>query len=449
VWAARAQDAGQGALRAFSQELLEAEARKALLAVGEDRGVELWGKVPVRFASHAELEATMRAANAKYFHKFAGTRGYTERDVQADARLTLALFSLTGKEILVSSENFASRARSQGSDWYLQPEALRIHLVHEAAHAADDLQWNIGEGMASAEDFEAIQMRRSVTEGHAQLTTHRVSRAKGWEREFDRMIEHMSRLPPLTASLHRLLPAARLRTSLDAYLDGEWFMSRVFKAGGYEAVKRALYVPRKENEFLSKPEWFLDPSSRPSTLLELESGLDHVASRFDSRGWEKLRWFLGPWELGKGIDAPEEELERWIEGLVRSRALSIRPRNLEENRALGATLFEHTSAQHATETVALKLADSRRKDSSPTGHSLVRILDATYETVERKSCRGFASQKRMSCLNLELEIAHVVLTSGRAEIELMSWGGVMSKPALLELAETALGMCKGPEDEGE
>lgn len=441
--AAPVQLSSQVASGPFSKETLDREAEVALTAVGESRCIKLWGEIPVKFASRQQLESAMRAEQGSFFSRFAGSAGHTELDIRQTARWILAKYSVREKAILVVPENFVRQARGTGEAWLLENATLRMYLVHEAAHAADDFQWNLGKRLTNAKDAEALQALSAVMEGHAQLTARRVCEQKGWMKSFERMASFIGSTRGELRIARQQLAPVRWPTTASIYRDGEAFMTTVLAEGGSEAVARAFRTPPEDLLAISRPEWFLDPDTQAPLVYDFKGALNYVAGGFDLKQWTQVRSSATPSQLRDSLQAcRDEELDSWLRGLVRNRTASFKPRVSPESKVVGATLFQHATTRHATDAVALKEADSRRKNAGLAKAAQGRVSHSDYQAVEGDSCRGFVCSKRLRLLNVEAEMVHVVLSSGPVEVELMSWGGAVSRPILVGLAKTVLNRCE-------
>jgi hypothetical protein len=385
----------------------------------------------------------MLAEQASFFSRFAGFSGHTELDIKQMARWALAKYSVREKAILVVPGNFVEQARGTGEAWLLENAALRMYLVHEAVHAADDLQWDLSKLLTNAKDAEALQALSAVMEGHAQLTARRVCEQKGWIKSFERMASFIGSTGGAVRVARQQLAPVRSLSKASIYRDGEAFMATVLAEGGSEAVARAFRTPPEDLQTISRPEWFLFPDTQPPLIYDFDVALNHVADGFDLKQWTQVRLSATPSQLRVGLEtSPDEELDSWIRGLVRNRAASFYPRVSPDSKAMGATLFQHATTRHATDAVALKEADSRRKDASLAKPAPNRVLHSNYQAVEQDSCRGFACSKRLRLLGVESEMVYVVLSSGPVEVELMSWGGAVSRSVLVDLAINVLKQCE-------
>ncbi|MFM1817119.1 MAG: hypothetical protein RLZ98_3814 [Pseudomonadota bacterium] len=422
-----------------SREVVNAEAQAALTAVGKVRGMELWGEVPVRVVTRQQVEAAIRAEQASLFPKFAGSDGHTELDIKMAARWLLAKYVVTEKAIFVVPENFAEQARATGDTWLTKRDSLRVFLVHEAAHAADDRMWNFSEQVKAVKDAESLAAMLAVTEGHAQLVARRVCKENGWTLAFERMTSSIGSSPPGLNIVRQQFMPLRPPEVGSSYHDGEAFMARVLEVGGVESVARAFREPPRNLQVISRPDWFLDPETEPPRVFNFDAGLDYVASGFQLQDWTQLRLSATSSRLrAEFANRPKEDVERLLRGVVRNRASILKPKIDPESKMMGTRLFEHSSEHDAKLAVSFKEANSRQLNGLLSQAGMAQILSAEYEPIESKDCHGFACQKRIRISGQEIPLVHVVLARGRAEVEIMAYGGVVTRPVAIDVAEAVL-----------
>jgi hypothetical protein len=224
-----------------------------------------------------------------------------------------------------------------------------------------------------------------------------------------------------------------------SYHDGEAFMARVLEVGGVESVARAFREPPRNLQVISRPDWFLDPETEPPRVFDFDACLDYVASGFQLQDWTQLRLSATSSRLrAEFANRPKEDVERLLRGIIRNRASILRPKIDPESRIMGTRLFEHSSEHDAKHAVSFKEANSRHMNGLLSQEGMAQILSAEYEAVERGACHGFACLKRIRISGQEIPLVHAVLALGRAEVEIMGYGGVVTRPMAIDVAETVL-----------
>lgn len=406
----------------FEQAELDAIVAEAWPAVAAALGVE--GEPPavrlarsreVRDALRAELLPQLRVSYPKEAQAEAVAR-------QKASQLTSSLYAKTvfgTGEILVLQGTFERLARLLELPDVCSRAALRGVLVHELVHVADDRRFGLAATAALADSDETLRMVDALFEGHAQHVARRVCAELGWGAGFDAFTASIDAYPPNKegAGIDLVLRVRAAEASV-SYVQGERFVRAVVEARGEDGVRALFTEPPTDLALLFRPDWFLDPSTRPPTRARLDAGLEELGKGLASTKWIPTRLQISLGQLAASFSAlPPDRADdgRAILGamLTNEGFFLSRP----DGTSKSAILYEFPSDEEARTFVELNEVLMRQKDEDMR-EGAVRVLEAVYEPLEEPSFEGVLVHKRMQVGDVEQLVNLLVAARGEIVLEL-------------------------------
>ncbi len=285
-----------------------------------------------------------------------------------------ALYVSDEKHILVSEPLLGAFVNSVTNDLPLRRNAVLSLLIHELAHAADDIVYGIHEN-------RALSLKSSFTlsatfEGHAQLLTRRICAAQG-------CLDGMGSLETFMFNAGGSGPVAQgvqavSRNMLEySYIEGERFLTQLAKRpNGEQLIHQVMTTPPEDPIQILVPETYPDVSRefRNERLVQALKGARH--------SWSQYPWKMVETSPIKGINvrhSPErrvaavEGFTRLIRSMVGAQlydqtAHTIDPIDLmiiETDGLDTARLFTESFLNQNNRGARIKLTDPRISVSSP------------------------------------------------------------------------------------
>jgi hypothetical protein len=202
-----------------------------------------------------------------------------------------------------------------------------------------------------------------------------------------------------------------------AYHDGERFIAHLLRVGGDAAVARAFREPPRTLDDVFRPEWYLDPSSRPADRFDLAAGLAIVLEWYPAADFTHQEITLLRPQLEAALSIlPNEDVSAALDPLVDAAARLVGESNDGDGTFIPA-LMEFETADDAyrfllVQERVLHAKDAVMKDGP------VRIESATYEDVERGPVRGVYAAKVLVAGVERLTTKTLVAARGPLSIEI-------------------------------
>ena len=366
----------------------------------------------------------------------------------------LAKYAFEGHEILVCAEGFERLARLLDMPELLDPGVVRAVIVHELVHAADVPRYAFAESCAVLASPARIQALNAVLEGHAQYVARGVCEALGWSEAFEvygRAI--VADAPDDAGEVERLLRRAQRQAAEAMYVGGERFVAAVEDARGREGIEDAFRDPPQDMAAVHRPEWFLDPSTRPVVRFRLEAPLellDEVYAERREAGWMGNRLPVDSEQIATAFADLEKPVVTRIAASLRGGLVGqyVAPGMAAQHMLLA---IEWSTAADASLVVEASREMLRKRDEK-LKEGPVRVLSSSIEdlVLEEHDAAGFYSVKHLRIPGMELDVVTVSLHSGPASLELVLSAETGSKEEILALAGRLAGALRssGP-TEGE
>ena len=420
---------------------------EALAAVGERLEPRLEPAPPLRFVTAQELGQRVAEENEELLTLQLGDAAQAAAQaaqVGAQfAQFAYAKYSWSSQEFLVVLPSWNGLARRFDRIELVEDEAVRAVLVHELAHALDDQVHDLGARLLACRDTDQVQGFNAVLEGHAQLLTRRVCAAQGWSDGFDVFTELIEAIPPGLDEASLQAVRVQVATVGAAYTQGERFMAALLERGGAEAVTRAFRAP-PDAQTVFHPEWFLDPSKRPTPRYDPEPALALFEARFPAEDWSRTRLGLTPAQVSASLALLEPAtVAPILAGLLSACLTSLQPRSNPAAKQVVLAVFEF----HDEESARAYLSAARRlnelKDERMTKGAL-RVLSAQYEdhTSPDDAGAGFLVTKRIAVGTSEFTVTSLDHRRGVLVLETLFSGEPIERDAHLALALQTLGALK-------
>ncbi len=389
-----------------------------------------------RIADRSEVERVLREENVPLMRVQFGEDAAVVQ-ARAFAALiapsVLAKFAFAENEILVVPEAFARVAEILGRPDLRSIGVLRGVLVHELVHAADQQLHGIRATYLSLLDADSMLAFNAVVEGHAQYVARRVCERLGWSEGFEVFSECTATEVGRESELSEgEILVARIQSAslVSAYTDGERFMTTIAREGGPEAVARAFAEPPAEMAVIHRPEWFLDPASRPAATVDLETGLDVFAQRHAKEGWAERRLSVDTAQLRAVFSLLSGEVvERIVKGLLQNRIVVLSPEINPAGSYVTMALYQWSTELEARFfQEAIERLQHIKDEAMSEGP--VRIVEATYEKLDDGDLFGFVTEKKVAVYGSEVRAFSVIATAGDLSIELLFNGEPLERDGL-------------------
>lgn len=197
----------------------------------------------------------------------------------------------------------------------LGEDHLRVLLAHEVTHAMDFVRYDIMGLRAKLTDNDAQQALNAVVEGHAQFIAEEA--AKRWKimPAFERLTAAIVGSPEDEGTdTEKAIRAAALAEIRFAYGQGHDFFRAIAKAGGSEAVDRALREPPARSKMIEQPALWLDPKGA-APEVDLKSIVTSLSWLAPSKGWatQDAR-VLDAALRSQSLRLPEDRRGEWLKG---------------------------------------------------------------------------------------------------------------------------------------
>lgn len=421
---ARAVAQEEGAAFELTQELLARIADEAKPLVREALGVEL-ASVEVRLATRDEIRAALQGENLALFEHLGQPRtraleqaaGFAESMAPA----LFAKYALESDDVLVQGEAFTRLADLTGIPGLASEQTLRAVILHELVHAADDERYDLSAFLRRGSDVDAVRACNAVMEGHAQLVARELAPRLGCAEGFATYTRAITAPPRAVSESGDASAEMVLKTAsqfiTSSYTEGETFMAALRKAGGEEAVRRAFLEPPCDAVLIARPEWFLHPELRPSSVFELEPALDAFVAAVGSAGWTPQRLSVSQADLRTSLaPLPPEEIETLGATIRQNRVQSLTDTRRGSQLVLG--LFEFgTPAEAAAYLASYERLQHLRDETMKEG--AFRILSSDYESLEPPDPTGLLVEKRIQA-GVTLEVRALCIVRGTLSLEMLA-----------------------------
>ena len=413
----------------LTQELLERLEAEVLPAVNEALGTRFPDGVDVRLATTEEIEAALHEENRRIFLRQLGDEQLAERQARRFARALaptlLAKYRLGAATILVGEDAFGLLAERLELPELLSEGTVRAVLVHELGHAASDELYGASEVLFGLDSADRIQAYNALLEGYAQHVARGICEEHGWSAGFDAYERAIGHVPELSdpetggAGVEYFL---RLQTEVFAslYRDGERFVATLAREGGPEAVARAFREPPLDSAVIFEPRWFLDPSTRPALVHDLDRGLEGLHARHPAPEWQAGRTTLTLAQLRAALSVlPADDVEHAARSVRQARVLTLTPASAPGSELVVLALFELASPAEALHFLHLERRLLETKDELMR-EGAIRIGTSRYEEFDEQGVEGFLSDKRILADGQELLVLSAYGVHGRLCAELLS-----------------------------
>jgi hypothetical protein len=427
---------------ALAPERLAALAAEGIPLVRDALGVELAG-VEVRIGTRAEIEAAIVYESWPTLLRIVGDPARAEQQAAELARefapFLLAKYVFESDDVLIQPEAFERVAARAGMPELLEEPCVRAVLLHEFVHAADDERHDFSRLFQGCRSTDALRAATAVVEGHAQLVARDLAERFGCVEGLATYTRAITAPPRALVESGDTGSQLALRTqsmlAASSYVDGEAFFVALRAAGGEEVVQRAFREPPADTVVIARPEWFLDPGSRPHAAFDLEPALDAFADELDGDGWTEQRISVSAADL-RALLAPlaPEEVDALAATLRQNR---VHGSGTALGQQVSLALFEFgTAAEAAAYLEAYERMQRGRDEQMKEG--VIRILSSDYETLGPPELDGVLVTKRIAT-PIHVDVTVLCATRGPLALELMAVGMPdWDRERVLEAARAAL-----------
>lgn len=441
---APAEEAPRPKYEKVTEARLQAAYADARAAVEKVLGARLDELPPLRIAEVAAVAEVITAENlpmVRLREPDAATAEALAKQIGDQlAPLVYAKYAWTTRTFLVVAITWERTARILQRPALTNDATLRAVMVHELCHALDDRKFDFGKRLLEADTADAITAFNAVIEGHAQLRARRVCAQSGWSEGFATLTDSIGALPAGTAGgeATRFLLRAKAAALMTAYVDGERFAAAVIEARPDTGERDLFESPPKDPETILAPRWYLDPSSRPELLYDLEPAIDAFVAGFDAAVWSGTRSNVTGKQLATGLTMlPQEDIDAVIGSLRAVRIVQLAPTAAPQSKIAILCAMEFASEDAARHWIAMSAKVSDHKDATM-DKGTVRITGSKTTELTRDTLRGFLQEKTMKNGRLAFDVASIDAQQGRIVLETIYSGEPPSAEDHVALVEQLL-----------
>ncbi|MEZ6002752.1 MAG: hypothetical protein R3F33_01085 [Planctomycetota bacterium] len=230
-----------------------------------------------------------------------GQGGLDEDDVRAWARALLGVYDYVDTHaVYVCPENLAHAAEIFDMPELNRAEVVYAIMAHEGAHGVADREYDLLKLMQKGAQGKAdgLMAASSVIEGYAQWVAGSVCAEGNRRKGFERFTQAIGTSPKLGDPGSQILTDNIVAQTSFSYYSGLEFVQAVHAKGGMEAIAAVFAAPPTSRTDIANPGWYLDPSSRPRSGLDLDAALACLPPRLEtSEGMQFMQREVGVAEL--------------------------------------------------------------------------------------------------------------------------------------------------------
>jgi hypothetical protein len=408
--------------------------------VKQETGVDLQGKIRVRWATSLELakvltkdsqELSKAPLNKKILKKL-------RQQHRVLANQLLGKFDWRENVILISRSSLKQQARVFKMPQLLKPETLKALIAHESIHAVDQIKYSWVAQMKKRGGV-SIQQYNAVVEGHAQAVAERVCKAQGWGKGFTVFSSVIGKIPASLSGLERQMVEIRISHTRDAYWKGRSFVLAIEKALGEKGIKRIFEHPPKSFDEVLHPEWYLHPEKRPHSSFDASPAFKAFLEEMPREKWRarKIKASLSQFAAAFSL-LPEKERKWILESMLGNNTLLVMNHNYP--RAGGMvilTFIQFKTVEDANSYMDSALKLSKIKDRKmATG--LMRITESTYEDLRLKKQPVIYLTKTLSVQGKSLLVRNLLVSRKNLVFEILYSNVPIEKSKLLKLGRSLI-----------
>ena len=427
----------------IDESSLAEEGRLVLQTLKEELGVDLTGWFEFQLSEPYEIAAALTKELIPQYDKVLTEeveskvlRGMQARSAaQQLSTVLLAKYATEDRVVMVSPDCFETLSDQLSEPDLLSREAFRAVLIHECAHALAHQRYGWPETLQQCGTADEIAAFNAVIEGHAQFVAQGICESRGWSAGFEVFTRCISKGIPQADTAVNQMSRVNATTTASAYSDGERFIRELFLQQGQAGIERAFRDPPRTPELIFHVDWYLDPESRPLLTHDLEAGITVFLAAFPEEDWIHTRATLTTAQLRASIDLlPSEDVDRIESTLRANRSGVARPRTAPQSKLLVVLLLEYSTEAEALFHVEAGRKLSLIKDEQMTT-GLVRIVSASYESVEGHDWKGVVIIKELLSANQPSTVHSLIAHRGTLALELLIAGEATTIEELISTAE--------------
>ncbi|MCE9636329.1 MAG: hypothetical protein K8T90_11555 [Planctomycetes bacterium] len=337
------------------------------------------GRPKVRIVDFTELEAVVRLDIEPVLARLGLPQAQMESTIAFAAASLLAKYDRRTHSVLLSPRTAEATAEVMRTPWILGDDSLRTLLVHEAVHAHDFRAHDLAKAydvMKTSDEFTAWG---AVVEGHAQFVAERVATKRGLGATFEKLAQAIAWAPKTDDAAMDGMFRSFSATIGFPYTGGLRFFHEIEKAGGVEAVARALRDPPKSVRDIEHPLMWLRGENSSADTLAADATIDAVLERFAKLGGEG--WVTDrPQVVAAAVRAQLQPLgladtDGAVDRLLSMRVLTISNPKVTGSLVLAVMRCEDADAAHAMLRLERKISETKDAKSKS---GRVRTVSAEY-----------------------------------------------------------------------
>lgn len=436
--------AQNAAPREVTEERIAAAFADAHAAVKEVLAIDVDAKVAPRIVAAKDVAERVAEENLPVVRLRQPDAGLAASEAaaigQTFAQSTLAKYTWTTKELLVSAKTWRRQSAMTNRPALTSDEALRAVLVHELVHAIDDARHDFGKTLATLRNVDACQGFNGVLEGHAQLLARRVCEKRGWKAGFDAFTANIGGLPEGAEAMDPVqVDMLRAQNAIASapYFAGESFMAAV-DARGAESVARAFREPPENMDLLYRPEWYLEPAKRPAAKYALDAALELFSEPYAAETWASTRMTAPRAQLEAAMHrAGPERVKAALDGRLTTLSIGLQPRADPNSKLVSAALSEFVDEASARKFIETgdelgKLRDAGMRAEGRT----VKLLEFASTPLDPPAKEGAIERRTLDNAGFEFVVTQMRCVRGPLVLELVFSNEPIEDAALRTLVKS-------------
>jgi len=408
--------------------------------------LELPAELEVRYTTRDELSAEL-AGEAVTKHQLALTSPALDLGAD-DERAEIAMRPLASvviakhfpaeRRVLVALDNLAASMAMIGFEAERATGLLRAVLVHELIHVADEQRFNWSAKLLECTTSQCVQSLAAVVEGHAQYVARDLCASAGWSADFEEYTSMIGFSPALGEGEGMAFLSRAMSVAFSfSYHSGEAFWQTIMAAGDENMEARAFASPPASVALISRPDWYLDPASRPESAYDLVRGTQYMADRVPADEWIATPIELTLPQLQEAIKIlPEDERAAAEDAFQSAQLMVLQPKDAPQSAMFAGALIETKDTLGAAHWLTVQERVMRLKDEAMTEGSM-RIVAADYQQLALPTGAGLHASKTVDFMGTEVDVDVLIFTSGSLMVELTASNHEIERQ---ELIDTAVGM---------
>lgn len=340
--------------------------------------------------------------------------------IEVLSKALLGIYDLEKDVVHIALDHFEQLGDAIDMPELPSREVVYAVMVHEGAHAYADAKYDLARLFREAhlEGAQAVSGAEAVCEGYAQYLARKACKAANREQGFLSFTRAITELPDDLDAGQRAIAEMSVRAFGFAYGHGENFVTEVIAEGGPAMEAQIFAYPPTTRTEVLRPEWYLDPDSRPAYEFELDEALALVPAAFDEvRGIKFTRSELGGSDIAEAnATALGAELAQEMGSLVEVSEVQLGLVGNGDRMAM-VNLIILPDEESAGRFLELIQAASDAKDEAFRESGTVEVLSSESTPIAEQLGVGVDQVKRVKIMGQEVPVRSLLVSRGRLLVE--------------------------------